>query len=56
MDDKIAIKPQSELDFILSGLEPEELDPRLELQILIDPANLFPNTVAHDNNNNNLGH
>ena len=37
-----------ELSAILTDIEPEEIEPRLELQVLIDPLNI----VAADHNNN----
>jgi hypothetical protein len=51
MSDKLVPKPRKELALMLEGLEPEELDPRLELQILIDPASLLHTTAVPDDNN-----
>jgi hypothetical protein len=53
VNDKLVPKTQNELAHLLSGLQPEELEPRLELQILIDPASLLSTGLAEDTNNNN---
>ncbi len=43
----------TDLALSLSDLQPEELEPRLELQVLVDPASLLGGVTAIDNNNNN---
>jgi hypothetical protein len=43
----------NDLALSLSDLRPEELEPRLELQVLVDPASLLGGVIAFDNNNNN---
>jgi len=40
---------ESTLTALLSDLQPEELEPRLELQILVDPLAMFSD-AAFDNN------
>jgi hypothetical protein len=42
-----------ELEKILDDMSPEELEPRLELQILADPLNAVPDLKDPVNNNNN---
>lgn len=34
---------------LLNELEPEELDPRLELQVLVDPLAVLSNAAADNN-------
>jgi hypothetical protein len=34
---------------LLSELQPEELEPRLELQVLVDPLAAFSDSVADNN-------
>ncbi len=44
------------LSLILSDLTPQELEPRLELQILVDPMSvvaMLKDPVNNNNNNNN---
>jgi hypothetical protein len=45
--------PQEALELILSDLRPEELEPRLELQILVDPMSIVTAGLRGNNNNNN---
>lgn len=49
--------PKAALSLILSDLRPEELEPRLELQVLVDPMNIVAvglrTTTTNNNNNNN---
>ena len=40
---------ESTLTSLLSDLQPEELEPRLELQVLVDPLAIFAD-AAVDNN------
>jgi len=41
------------LSLILSDLTPQELEPRLELQILVDPMSVVALAKGNNNNNNN---
>lgn len=41
------------LQELLAELTPEELEPRLELQIFIDPLTTLADTNNNNNNNNN---
>jgi hypothetical protein len=41
------------LELILSDLRAEELEPRLELQVLVDPMSVISTARATNNNNNN---
>ena len=45
--------PQEALELILSDLRPEELEPRLELQVLVDPMSIVAAVKTNNNNNNN---
>jgi hypothetical protein len=47
-------KPKAELVLSLADLRPEELEPRLELQVLVDPVGLALGTLSDNNNNNNI--
>jgi hypothetical protein len=42
-----------ELKALLNDMTPEELEPRLELQILTDPLSAFTAADTNNNNNNN---
>jgi len=39
----------SEVTELLSELQPEELEPRLELQVLVDPLAAFSDSFADNN-------
>ena len=41
------------LELILSDLRAEELEPRLELQVLVDPMSVIATARGTNNNNNN---
>jgi hypothetical protein len=41
------------LELILSDLRAEELEPRLELQVLVDPMTVMAARPVNNNNNNN---
>jgi len=45
--------PKEVLSMILSDLRPEELEPRLELQVLVDPMSIVAVGLKPVNNNNN---
>jgi len=45
--------PREALALLLSDLRPEELEPRLELQVLVDPMGIVAVSVSGNNNNNN---
>jgi len=45
--------PREALALLLSDLRPEELEPRLELQVLVDPMGIVAVSVRGNNNNNN---
>jgi hypothetical protein len=45
--------PKEALAMILSDLRPEELEPRLELQVLVDPMGIVAVGLKTTNNNNN---
>jgi hypothetical protein len=45
--------PREALALILSDLRPEELEPRLELQVLVDPMSVVAVALKTTNNNNN---
>jgi hypothetical protein len=50
--------PQQALELMLSDLCPEELEPRLELQVLMDPVSIVSMALRSTNNinggNNNI--
>jgi len=39
----------TEVTELLSELQPEELEPRLELQVLVDPLSAFSDSFADNN-------
>lgn len=45
--------PTKAMSKILTELVPEELEPRLELQVFIDPLGALVATDTNNNNNNN---
>ncbi len=51
--DNMSKDPKEALAMILSDLRPEELEPRLELQVLVDPMGIVAVAVKGNNNNNN---
>ena len=51
MEHNSNIDGKQALELILSDLRAEELEPRLELQVLVDPMSVI--TARADNNNNN---
>lgn len=53
MEKETKLALSNELALSLSDLRPEELEPRLELQVLVDPASLLAGVIASDDNNNN---
>ena len=53
MDRKFANDPKEALSLMLSDLTPQELEPRLELQVLVDPMSIVAMARGNNNNNNN---
>ncbi|MGO8790116.1 MAG: hypothetical protein ACLQVL_22405 [Terriglobia bacterium] len=51
--DNMSKDPKEALAMILSDLRPEELEPRLELQVLVDPMGIVAVGLKTTNNNNN---
>jgi len=51
--DNMSKDPKEALAMILSDLRPEELEPRLELQVLVDPMSIVAVAAKVNNNNNN---
>ena len=53
MENTLSNDPREALALILSDLCPEELEPRLELQVILDPMSVVVAARATNNNNNN---
>jgi len=53
MDNNFTNDPKEALALILSDLTPQELEPRLELQVLVDPMSIVAMAKGNNNNNNN---
>jgi hypothetical protein len=49
----MSTKTKNPLQDLLAELTPEELEPRLELQIFFDPMTSLADTNNNNNNNNN---
>jgi len=53
VENNLKIDGKDALELILSDLRAEELEPRLELQVLVDPMSVIAAARGNNNNNNN---